>query len=61
MFVVFWTMRTDDPKVFYDSFVICEDEERATAFLEEVMERDALYCAGMGPITNSTEHWHVRH
>lgn len=59
MWVCFWTMTTDNPNVFYDSYVICDDQVQAQRFMEEVMERDSTYAAGIGPIINSTEHWHV--
>jgi hypothetical protein len=61
MFVVFWTVRSDNPGVFYDSYTICDDEETARKLLDEVTERDSTYAAGMGPIIDSTEHWHVQH
>lgn len=59
MWVVFWTIKSDNPGVFYDSYNVVDDEHTAQRLLEEVQERDSTYAAGMGPITNSTEHWHV--
>lgn len=61
MWVVFWTVRSDNPGVFYDSYTICDDEVTAQKLLEEVLERDSTYAAGIGPITNSSEYWHVQH
>lgn len=61
MWVVFWTIRADNPGVFYDSYVVVDDEPRAQMLLDEVLTRDSTYAAGMGPITNSSEHWHVDH
>ena len=59
MFVVFWTIRSPNPGVFYDSYTICDNEEHARKFFDEVLERDSTYAIGMGPITYSTELWHV--
>lgn len=59
MWVVFWTVRSDNPGVFYDTWNVVDDEIRATRLLEEILERPSTYAAGIGPITNSSEHWHV--
>jgi hypothetical protein len=61
MFVVFWTMKTDNPDVFYDTWNVVDDEITAQKLLDEILERDNTYAAGIGPITNSSEHWHVQH
>jgi hypothetical protein len=61
MWVCFWTIRSDNPGVFYDSYTICDDEITAQKLLDEILERDNTYAAGIGPITNSSEHWHVSH
>lgn len=59
MWICFWSVRSPTPGIFWDSWVICDDEVRAQMMLDEVKERDSTYCAGIGPISNSTEHWHV--
>ena len=59
MWVVFWTVRSDNPGVFWDAYVICDDENHARRFYDEVLERPSTYAAGYGPIQHSTEHWHV--
>ena len=61
MFVVFWTIRSDNPGVFYDSYNIVDDEETARKLMDEVLERDSTYCVGIGPILDSSEHWHASH
>ncbi len=58
MWVVFWTVRSPNPGVFYDAYNIVDTEEIAQKLLDELKERDSTYAAGMGKITNSTEHWH---
>lgn len=60
MWVVFWTIRSPNPGVFYDSYNIADNEEVAKKLYDEILERDSTYAAGYGPITYSTEHWHVR-
>lgn len=60
MWVVFWTIMSDNPGVFYDSYNIVDTEEIAEKLMNEILERDSTYAAGIGPVTNSSEHWHVQ-
>ena len=54
MWVLFWML--DDET---DHFRICDDQIEAETRLDHLINTTSdLSCAGIGPITNSTEHWH---
>lgn len=54
MWVVFYT------RYFEDHYRVFETETEATDWFNQLVANDPhVYCAGVGPITNSTEHWHV--
>jgi hypothetical protein len=58
MWVVFWTL-CGATRSFRDHFVICDDQEEAQTKLKDLFASvDNLYCAGIAPIFDSTEHWH---
>lgn len=55
MWVVFWML---DDKT--DHFIVCENEEEAREeFADLVKSTFNLVCGGVGPIADSTEHWHT--
>ena len=55
MWVIFYTLNN-----FTDDYMIRETEAEAEAELAKLMQDENVYAAGIGPVTNSTEHWHVR-
>ena len=66
MWVVFYTERrsTGEPcqqwaeGVFlYDHWEVCETETEAQQRYAELLERDTTHSAGIGPITQGTDHW----
>ena len=59
MFVIFCTRYGSEPGVFHDDYMVRETEEEARAALQRLIENPTTYAAGMGPIIDSTEHWHV--
>lgn len=50
MWVVFWTMRASDPKVFHDAYVLVDTQQITLDFIAELKQRDAFCFAGCAPV-----------
>jgi len=66
VWVVFYTERrgTGEPcqlwaegVYLYDQWEVCETETEAAQRYAEIIERDSTHSAGIGPITQGTDHW----
>ena len=66
MWVLFYTERrgTGEPcqqwakdVYLYDHWEVCETETEARQRYAELLERDTTHSAGIGPITQGTDHW----
>ena len=53
MWVVFWTFRADDPKLFRDAYVLVDSEADALDLIEELKNRDSLTAAGHGKVSST--------
>lgn len=60
MWVIFYTY-TSPQNELLDEYEIVEDQAAAEKRLAELKLDETIYAAGVGPIHDSTEHWHDGH
>jgi hypothetical protein len=53
MWVVFWTFRADDPKLFRDAYVLVDSEAAALDLVTELKSRDTLTAVGHGSVSST--------
>lgn len=58
--MVFFTY-TSPKNELLDEYFTVDTKERAEAELAKLKLDETIYAAGIGPITDSTEHWHDHH
>lgn len=53
MWVVFWTFRAYDPKLFRDAYVLVDSEAAALALIDDLKSRDTLTAVGHGSVSST--------